>query len=239
MIDPSIFNNGDEGSQSQSGQGNNDDATADQLLSAIVNSDGKQKYATVEEALKGAAAAQEHIGRIEEENTVFKQGAEKSTTLQDVLDAMKPKEGEGEKEPTPAQLNKADVAEMLTGILEKRDTAATAKTNTTSVATKFKELHGEEAEAKYYEAAAGMGFSREEINRLAASNPTAVYKVLGVDVEKEQPDLALRSDVNSGEFSKEQPKPQRFNPFNGGANPQLEAFRKSAAATKERLGVTD
>ena len=238
MTDQSIFNNDDQNSQSDGGQGNDDKPAADQLLGAIVNADGKQKYATVEEALKGAASAQEHISRLETENTTFKQESEKSTTLQSVLDALKPQAGgEDPNKDVAPQLDADTLSQLLEGVVSKRETVSTQKQNTTTVASKFKELHGGEAEAKYYEAAASEGFSREQINGLAASNPSAVFKLLGVDAKKDTPAGSLKGDVNAGDFEKKAEELPRFNPMGGGNNPQLEAFRKSKAATNKRLGI--
>jgi cell fate (sporulation/competence/biofilm development) regulator YlbF (YheA/YmcA/DUF963 family) len=69
MTDQSIFNNDEQSTPAEASQSGNEQASAaDQLLGAIVNSEGKQKYASVEDALKATAAAQEHIRRLEEEN---------------------------------------------------------------------------------------------------------------------------------------------------------------------------
>ena len=100
MTDQSIFNNDAPSTPAEVSQSGNEQASAaDQLLGAIVNSEGKQKYGTIEDALKATAAAQEHIRRLEEENTSFRQKVEESTTLQAVLDAVKPREVS---EPAPA-----------------------------------------------------------------------------------------------------------------------------------------
>ena len=239
MTDQSIFNNGEQSTPAEASQSGNEQASAaDQLLGAIVNSEGKQKYASVEDALKATAAAQEHIRRLEEENTTFRQEVEKSTTLQSVLDAMKPRE---ESEPAPAEptssIGEDDVAQLLEGMLNKRETEATAKANVSKVTSAFVEKHGVEAEAKYYESASALGFTNSEINELAARNPAAVFKMLGIDDKPAPVANPLRSSVGAGNLSDNKPQQPTFNPFQGGTSPSVEAFRKSKAATNERLGL--
>ena len=239
MTDQSIFNNDEPSTPAEASQSGNEQASAaDQLLSAIVNSEGKQKYGTVEDALKATAAAQEHIRRLEEENTSFRQKVEESTTLQAVLDAVKPRE---ESAPAPAEptssIGEDDVAQLLEGMLNKRETEATAKSNVSKVTSAFVEKHGVEAEAKYYESATALGFTNSEINELAARNPAAVFKMLGIDDKPAPVANPLRSSVGAGNLSDNKPQQPTFNPFQGGTSPSVEAFRKSKAATNERLGL--
>lgn len=237
MTDQSIFNNDAPSTPAEVSQSGNEQASAaDQLLSAIVNSEGKQKYGSVEDALKATAAAQEHIRRLEEENTTFRQEVEKSTTLQSVLDAMKPREESEPAAPT-SSIGEDDVAQLLEGMLNKRETAATAKSNVSKVTSAFVEKHGVEAEAKYYESAAALGFTNGEINELAARNPAAVFKMLGIDDKPAAVANPLRSSVGAGNLSDNKPQQPTFNPFQGGTSPSVEAFRKSKAATNERLGL--
>ena len=237
MTDQSIFNNDEQSTPADVSQSGNEQASAaDQLLSAIVNSEGKQKYGSVEDALKATAAAQEHIRRLEEENTTFRQEVEKSTTLQSVLDAMKPREESEPAAPT-SSIGEDDVAQLLEGMLNKRETAATAKSNVSKVTSAFVEKHGVEAEAKYYESASALGFTNSEINELAARNPAAVFKMLGIDDKPAAVANPLRSSVGAGNLSDNKPQQPTFNPFQGGTSPSVEAFRKSKAATNERLGL--
>ena len=237
MTDQSIFNNDAPSTPAEVSQSGNEQASAaDQLLSAIVNSEGKQKYGSVEDALKATAAAQEHIRRLEEENTTFRQEVEKSTTLQSVLDAMKPREESEPAAPT-SSIGEDDVAQLLEGMLNKRETEATAKSNVSKVTSAFVEKHGVEAEAKYYESASALGFTNIEINELAARNPAAVFKMLGIDDKPAAVANPLRSSVGAGNLSDNKPQQPTFNPFQGGTSPSVEAFRKSKAATNERLGL--
>jgi hypothetical protein len=235
MTDQSIFGDSNA-SQEPAPASNNDSVPAvDQLLGSIVNADGKQKYATAEDLVKGFSSAQEHISRLEQENTSFKQEVEKSTTLQDVLEAMKPK-SEGEVAPA-ANLDEGVLAQLLEKVVERKDTATAQKTNASTVASKFRELHGEQAEAKYYEAAASIGMSKSDINTLAASNPTAVFAMLGVDAKQVAPKVNLNGSVSPAEFQQKPQEMPKFDPMKPAVNSTLDKWRAVAKATNERLGV--
>lgn len=236
MTDQSIFNQTEATPQESASEGVKEISGVDQLLAGITNAEGNQKYATIEDALKGLNSAQEHISRLEQENTTFKQGVEKSTTLQDVLNAMKPQESEAAPTSAPT-LDEGTIAELLEKVVERRDTASAQKSNASKVANKFQEVHGEEAEAKYYAAAAEVGFSKMEINRLSASNPTAVLKLLGVTAETGTVKPALRSDVTAASFAGNETEKPKFNPFQPSANSALDKWKKSAEVTNKRLGL--
>lgn len=239
MTDQSIFDDTSESSQSDptsSTSTSEQTNAADQLLGSIVNADGKPKYSTVEDALKGAAAAQEHIRRLEAENTQFKQEVGKSTTLQDVLDAVKQSPGE-ETNTAPTPLDEDALAAIVEGLLDKRSTAQRQKDNATQVASAFQNKYGAEAETKYLEAAGNVGFSKAEINQLSASNPSAVLKLLGLaDTGKAEP-ASLSSSANTSHFTKQEEPPARFDPFKAKRDESMEAWRKSVEATNKRLGL--
>jgi uncharacterized coiled-coil protein SlyX len=235
MTDQSIFDEGTPPQETPPSGSNEQVQAVDQLLGSIVNAEGKQKYATAEDLVKGFASAQEHISRLESENSTFKREVEKSTTLQDVLEAMKPTP---DGEPAPAAtLDEGKIAELLEKVVERKDTATAQKANVTSVTNKFKEMHGEQAEAKYYEAAANIGMSKSEINALAASNPTAVFAMLGVDAKQVAPKGGLNSSVSPAEFQQKPNEMPKFDPMKPSPNSALDKWRKVAAATNERLGL--
>ena len=133
-------------------------------------------------------------------------------------------------------IGEQDIASLVEGIIVKKDTEKARTSNVKSVTGKFKELYGDKAEEEYYNAAADKGLSRDEINRLAASNPSAVFKILGIDQIKPNTG-SLNTSVNSDNFKQEPPKPEKFNPFNPSVNPAMDAWRKSTQATNERLGI--
>jgi len=236
--DQSIFNNGGQPAQQQGDQGNNDQATADQLLASIVNAEGTPKYKTVEDAIKGLAAAQEHISRLEAENSDYKGKVEKSNTLQDVVDALqKSREGQEPEKGSSSQIDEATLSAMLEQVVDKKEAQNTAKQNAALVVAQFKEAYGSEAEAKYNEAVAATGLSKSDVNALASKSPTAAMKLLGA-AEKKQ-GMNLNSSANPAAFKDSDTGPAKFDPFQPAKNSALEKFRESRKATNKRLGITE
>ena len=239
MTDQSIFDDNTASPEPvSSGEGSQVPAV-DQLLGSITNAEGKQKYSNVEEALKGLSAAQEHIRRLEQENTEFKQKVEKSTTLQDVLEAMKPAPAnqEGNGEPATPALDEGVLAELLEKVVEQRETVTVQKTNAATVANKFKELYGEEARTKYYEAAASVGLGQAEIDALAAKSPSAVFTMLGVEAKSTPQRGSVKSSVSTEGFEQKPKELPKFNPMQPSKNSTLEKWQAVVKETNSRLGI--
>jgi hypothetical protein len=229
-----IFNKDETGSQSpdQTAQANTQDGL-DQLLQSIQNEQGAPKYKSAEDALTALKASQEHIARLEAENTEFKAKSTENATLQSVLDAVKP-QGDGDTAPT---LDEAAVASLVESIVTQRDTAKTQTSNTQSVAGKFVELYGDKGEAEFYEQAAAKGLDRTWINQLAATNPDAVFKVLGI--EKKTKPNAMSQSFNTSSQEPQPSQPKKFNPFVPSENSALDKWRQTVKATNERLGISE
>lgn len=228
-----IFNkDNSEGSQTPAVVAPNDANTqVDQLLQGIKNEQGEAKYKSVEDALAALQASQEHIGRLETENSEFKSKQLEGATLQAVLDAVKPQAGDAE--PAGSQLTGEQITELVTAQLSKRETEQTRGTNVDVVTSKFKELYGEKAGEEYYAQAEAKGLSKEWINSLAATNPSAVFKVLGVEASKAP--ASMSSSNSTEQFNQEAQKPKVFDPFTAEPSSDLVKWRTSAKATLDRL----
>ncbi len=234
MTDQSIFDTDGTPAPQEGDQGKNDQPTADQLLGKIVNAEGKPKYDSVEAAINGLAAAQEHISRLESENSDFKSKVDKSNTLQDVMDALKP-QGEQEPKGEAPQLDEATLAALLEKVVDSKTAQSTAQANAALVADTFTESFGDQAEVEYYKQAEAEGFTRAEINQLAATKPAAVLKLLDVKVKK-QP-VGLKTDATPAAFNQSDEGPAKFDPFKPAPNSALATFREVREATNKRLGV--
>ena len=87
--------------------------------------------------------------------------------------------------------------------------AEQAKANTLEVVNTLKTKYGAEAEKAYNEAATNLGMSVQELNALAARNPKAVFKILGVTPEAPQVNVSSSASpsFNTDGF---QPKQDSF-----------------------------
>jgi hypothetical protein len=162
----------------------------DQLLKTIVNEQGIPKYKSVEDAIKALAASQEHIKRIELENAQFKESTIKAKTMDELLEALKPKVETAPAAPTTPSAT-PDLNAVVNKILAEREREQTETQNITIVTSKLKEVYGQEkASEVFYAKASALGFSQKAINELAAENPLAVFKLLDITPTAPTPSIS-------------------------------------------------
>lgn len=154
------------------------------LLKGIVNERGEPKYATVEEALKGAAHAQSHIrdqanSLRDREARDAQRDAELESLKAQVAKFTQPKQTE---EPPPAQkgLSEDEIGQMLERRLTAREQEVVAKTNQQQVVKAMQAAFGEQAQDVFYQKAQELGLDEAAINTLAARSPQAVLTMFGV-----------------------------------------------------------
>lgn len=215
-------------------------APADTLLASIVNDEGQQKYSDVESALNALKASQEHIKRLEGENSEFRQKAEKGSTMDEIMAAIKT--SQVKEEPTPAEpapsptIDEGQIANMVQGLIAQTEAEKAAKANIDKVVAAAKEKFGDDATEAFYREAAEKGFDREDINRLAAKNPTAVFNILGISTGKpNKPDLG--ESISTSNFQQPAPeKPGRPMAY-GSTKDLVSAWRDVSKRVNEKLGV--
>jgi hypothetical protein len=163
------------------------------LLADIKNEQGSQKYATPEDALRGAAHAQEYIRTLQREKAeadarlaALSAKEDKTAHLEATLAELMQKVNK----PAEPALNVPtgdDIAAIVAKTLDSRSAAQKAQENQAQVAQALMKQFGAEAEAKYNEAAKELGLSPQELNELAAKSPKAVLKTLGVSEQAAKP----------------------------------------------------
>jgi hypothetical protein len=208
---------------------------ADQLLSLITNEDGTPKYKTLEEMAKGAAHAQEHIRNIESELAEAKAKGNPTEKLEELLEAVKSKgSGQGEEAST---MKPEDVLGIVKDFFSDVKAAESRENNISTVTTVFKERYGKDAREKLYGKAEDLGFSKEEINRMIATNPTAALKVLGEDAPKrKQADPVGGMGVSTSQFRETPPSQPKSVMGHTSQKVLMDAWEQSKQKTLERLG---
>ena len=216
MSDPTIFNkDANPVTPDSTANPSQNDPNAN-LLSMIMNEQGQQKYATIQDALKGAAHAQEYIRQLqaqvaEKERLLQASQTEKSKqeelerTVQELLarQNQNPNPNTTDKD----ALDPTKIAELVAQTLDKRTAAEKAKANQSLVATELVKVFGEDAEKKYNSAAQELGLSVAEMNEFAAKSPKAVLKALGVSEQaahKPVTSAPVPSAVNTAAFQPSQ-----------------------------------
>lgn len=155
---------------------------ADQL-SAIQNEQGVQKYNTVEDALKGAANAQEYIRKLKQEMqekeellNQREQALEKYKGYENVLNG---ESSEQNKEATTSEgLDEQKAAELFESLLTKKQQQEAVQRNLKEVNSKLVEQYGsvEKAKEAFESKAQDLGMGTEDLNSLASKSPKAVLE---------------------------------------------------------------
>lgn len=177
------------------------------ILSGIVNQEGKPKYATVEDALKGAAHAQAHIAKLEQEMAELKAKTESAKKIEDLIGALEAKKDptkENSKEPT--KVDPADIQKIVQDVLQDVNQKATKEQNVKTVTSVFKKLYNDKASETLYGKAEDLGMSKAEINSLIASNPKAALKLLGVEDKPSKDVDPTSSTVDPSRFQGQPPQ---------------------------------
>jgi len=180
-----------------------------------------KKYSSVEQALKSVPHAQKHIMTLEEELANAKKELEKRRTAEELVEEIK-NHGFPKSETTPQVegINADSVAQIVKSQLTQLEQERQAQSNTVQVVEAFKAKFGDKAEEMYIKVAQESGLPLEQLNRLAATSPTVVYKLAGVDAPSKQITKST-SSVNTEALAINQP-PQ-----------ELSAKVKSGATTKD------
>ena len=150
-----------------------------EFLDAITNAEGKPKYKTVADALLGAAKAQEHIARIEQENADLRGVAKKVETMEQLLQRLET----GKTGDPPAQPKIEDQESQILSVLEKREAANKERANRQSVLDSLRTKFGDKAEAVLKAKADDLGLSLSDLGNLAARSPKAVLGYFNSEVK--------------------------------------------------------
>lgn len=212
---------------------------ADQLLGGITNEEGKQKYSSVEDALKALKASQDYIKTLEGENKQYKDKLTSASTVDDILRAVK---GAGEppkKEELPPQKETSAVSlDGLTDVVAKTiadiEARKVSQANQQAVSQKLKEVYGEKAKETLNQKAKELGLSGSELSALASKSPAAFYKVLGVDSSKKVETQV--KGVNTETFSNPAKTSRSAMAF-GSTKDLLDSWNEVKREVNEKLGI--
>lgn len=211
-----------------------------QMLGMIVNAEGKPKYSTVEDALKGASHAQVHIANLEQELAALKANGDNSRKIDDVINAL-----QSQSQETPnsddgqLQLSATDIQNLVKNAVKDINSQTTKEQNIKEVTGKFRELYGDKASETLYSKAEDLGMSKEDINSLIAKNPTAAFRVLGVDTQA-KPDIdPIKGDVNTENFQHRQEPEIKSSMGYVSTKTLTDNWLASKKKTNKRLGLEE
>lgn len=216
------------------------------LLGSIKNEQGVQKYATIEEALKGLANAQEYIPQVKSqlsakdaELATLREELSKRKAVEDVIASLQPKQPEPVVEPTsqPSQgLSPEDVAKLVQEQLNASKVKEVQTSNTSKVRAALVSKYGEKAQEVAASRISELGMSMDDLNRLAASSPDAVLALLGASAPVST-GAPVRSSISLPDVSRTVSLAPDKPIMRGATSKDITAYmQKLTQATKQQLG---
>lgn len=168
-------------------QPSNDNTSFADLLGNIKNEKGEPKYRDLPTALDALRHSQEFIPQLRNENDTLKRELEdlraqvtKLNTVEETLQRLT--STQQQQPPQAAQgLDEKSIAELVNRTLTAKEQEAIKKSNIQTVVNAMQSRLGVDAEKTFYSKAAELGMQPADINSLAASNPKAVLKLLGIE----------------------------------------------------------
>jgi hypothetical protein len=234
MSDQDIFKN----SNDQNNQLKN-------LLEGIKDSDGRQKYDKVEDALVALQNAQNHITTLEEERKNDRGVIEElkgkdnkvdnlENTLNDLLQKKEPKPAET----PPPSVKEEDITELVKRTLSERELEAQKQNNVSSVISKLNEKYGDKAADVVSEKATSLGLTPDKIKALAADSPSTVLALFeNVTPKEPRPHTgSVRIDTQSNN-EPERPKSEKSLLSGASTKDLVDAFKRSKDYTNQRLKI--
>jgi hypothetical protein len=177
-------------------EGSPSTAATEDLLKQIVNEDGSQKYKSVEDAFGALRSSQEHIPKIEAENTQLRAEVDKRMTAEQVLEKIK---AERKPDETPSPVVDSEALDVIVDKrLEARTLAEKSKANEDFVQTSLTSKWGEKAKEVAANKAKELGMSTEDLRELSQKSPQAALTMLGLASEpQESVPARLAGSVNT------------------------------------------
>jgi len=182
-----------------------------------------KKYKSAEDALRSVPHAQEHIKTLETELAQMKEELTRRKTTEELLDELKSGNQPVEATPQGVELDQDRIMQLVNQTIEQKEKQSKAKQNAQTVASKFTEQYGAQAESAYNQIAKDAGLTVEQLNNLAATSPNVVMKLAGFET-KSTPVGKISSSVNT-------------QALNNTAKPELSAKVPKGASTKDMLAA--
>lgn len=154
------------------------------LLAQITAEDGRQKYTSIPDALKGLQHSQSHIKNLEKELAELREAVTKQKGVEEILEKIT-NTNKGPETPATPQLDVNTISSLIEQTLEKRTKKDVQDNNTRTVISSMQKVFGEEAEKIFIKAAQENGLTVAQMNSLAAASPNAVLKLVGIGAKKE------------------------------------------------------
>ncbi len=251
MTDQNLFGKEEQPQETPAQQepASSDNVFADQLAS-IKNERGEQKYASVEEALKGTANAQQFItelktelATLKEQMTGYQTELEKRQSVEEVVSRLTAKEEPEVKETTetPA-FDEQSINQLVEQQLTQREAASKKTQNVDLVQSTLTKQFGDKTREVVQAKAKELGIAPERIGEIAAESPQMALALFNTTQSKNPGSTsALGSQRVPADYApKENELGRPANSLLSGATSkeQAEYMRKIQEHVYNKLGVT-
>lgn len=227
-------------SQPQSG-----DVFSDQLKT-ITAEDGRQKYGTVEEALKALAHSQTFIPTLqtqvstqEQEITQLREELAKHKGVQEVVDSLTQHQQSQKVTPSETKFGEEEVARLIANTLDKRSQEQTLELNANKVNDTLVSAFGDKAQEMVQLKAKELNTTPEALGQLASTSPDMV---LALFQQKQTSTSVTNSSYNLG-FNKppEEPlkRPEKSLLAGASLKDQTEFMRQIKAEVYRKHGIEE
>jgi len=173
------------------------------MLDTIRTEDGRQKYATVSDAISSIPHAQDHIKSLTEKVREMEEQLKQAKKVDDIMERVESTQAAKEQPSSKQELDETKIAQLLEAQLTEREKRVQMEQNINSVSSTLKEQFGDKAEEKYKAKAAELGLDLETFNGLSATSPKAVLHYFGV-AKQDSNSGTYKSSVNTAAFAQQQ-----------------------------------
>lgn len=180
----------------------------DTMLSGIKNEQGEQKYRSVEDGLNALKHSQEYIAALKKEMAdkdkalaEAKAKEDKISILEQTLAQLTQRQEEATTKAAP--LDAETLATLVDQRLSHNQRVTLEAANQQKVVQALQAQFGEKAREVFYEKASQLGLPAEELEKLSAKSPQAVFTMFGIGGEatrKSAHNSPAQSKVNTEYF---------------------------------------
>ncbi len=247
MSDPTLFNDNtnSEAPAADPQQTAPTSSAYDTMLQGIQTTDGRQKYATISDALNSIPHKDQHISTLESENSVLREELAVAKAAAEAATIVAPSNTGTGSTPTAEPNTVIDVEGLSEQVFKKvsaemtaQEQAAVRHQRIVEFKNKFTESYGEKAADIYTQKLAESGLSEKILLDAEVASPGAAWKFLGLEkpTTVEAPTVLQSSRNSTGSQPVVADTAPRFRPTN--QSRPGEKYAAQRAETLKRLGVT-
>ena len=195
-----------------------------------------KKYATIDEVYKAFPNAQKHISTLEEENRVIKEELAKRRTAEELLNDIQSRvTPQSNGDTTTSKVDIPDISSLVRQEVERVKIEESYKVNQKTVVDELTKVYGDKAREKYAALATELGVTKENLNQLALTSPTAFFKLAGITPQTTTRSGTLTNDVSTTRIVNTTDVTSSRVPMNGNAKDDALAIARAREHVMKNL----